>query len=57
MRFLLRISGLIDAVNDGIGKLVYWLVLVAVIVSSGNAVIRYSLHYSSNAWLDRKSVV
>lgn len=52
MRFLLRISGLIDAVNNGIGKLVYWLVLVAVIVSAGNAVIRYSLHYSSNAWLE-----
>ncbi len=52
MRFLLRISGLIDAVNNGIGKLTYWLVLVAVIVSSGNAVIRYSLHYSSNAWLE-----
>ncbi|AWJ87141.1 sugar transporter (plasmid) [Azospirillum sp. TSH58] len=52
MRFLLRISGLIDAVNDGVGKLVYWLVLVAVIVSAGNATIRYSLHYSSNAWLE-----
>lgn len=52
MRFLLRISGLIDAVNDGIGKLVYWLVLVAVLVSAGNAVIRYSINYSSNAWLE-----
>ena len=52
MRFLLRISGLIDAVNDGIGKLVYWLVLVAVVVSSVNAVVRYSINYSSNAWLE-----
>ena len=52
MGFLLRISRLIDAVNDGIGKLVYWLVLVAVVVSAGNAVIRYSLNYSSNAWLE-----
>ncbi len=49
---LLKISGLIDAVNDGIGKLVYWLVLVAVIVSSGNAAIRYSFNISSNAWLE-----
>ncbi len=52
MRVLLRLSGLIDAVNNAIGKLVYWLVLVAVLVSSANAVIRYSLHTSSNAWLE-----
>ncbi|CAO3421689.1 TRAP transporter small permease subunit [Azospirillum doebereinerae] len=52
MRVLLKISGLIDAMNNGIGKLVYWLVLVAVVVSAGNAVIRYSLHISSNAWLE-----
>ncbi|PWC39676.1 sugar transporter [Azospirillum sp. TSO35-2] len=52
MRVLLRLSGLIDAVNDGIGKLVYWLVLVAVVVSSANAVIRYALNTSSNAWLE-----
>lgn len=52
MRFLLRISGLIDAVNDGIGKLVYWLVLAAVMVSAVNAVVRYSVNYSSNAWLE-----
>lgn len=52
MRFLLRISGLIDAVNVGIGKLVYWLVLVAVVVSAGNATIRYTFNNSSNAWLE-----
>ncbi|AWK84812.1 TRAP transporter small permease subunit [Azospirillum thermophilum] len=52
MRVLLALSRLIDAVNDGIGKLTYWLVLLAVLVSSGNAVIRYSLNHSSNAWLE-----
>lgn len=52
MRALLSLSRLIDAVNDGIGRLVYWLVLVAVIVSSGNAVIRYTFNNSSNAWLE-----
>ncbi|CAO3352855.1 TRAP transporter small permease subunit [Azospirillum sp. A26] len=52
MRGLLRLSGLIDAMNEGIGKLAYWLVLVAVIVSSANAVIRYGLNTSSNAWLE-----
>lgn len=52
MRALLSLSRLIDAVNDGIGRLAYWLVLVAVIVSSGNAVIRYTFNNSSNAWLE-----
>ncbi|WP_244560802.1 TRAP transporter small permease subunit [Azospirillum oryzae] len=38
--------------NEGIGKLAYWLVLVAVAVSSVNAVVRYGLNTSSNAWLE-----
>ncbi|WP_247871146.1 MULTISPECIES: TRAP transporter small permease subunit [unclassified Azospirillum] len=38
--------------NQGIGKLAYWLVLVAVVVSSVNAVVRYGLNTSSNAWLE-----
>jgi TRAP-type mannitol/chloroaromatic compound transport system permease small subunit len=49
---LLRFCRLIDAINDRIGKLVYWLVLVAVFISAGNALMRYSLHISSNAWLE-----
>ncbi|WP_207458839.1 TRAP transporter small permease subunit [Azospirillum sp. SYSU D00513] len=52
MGLLLGFSRLVDAVNGAIGRLVYWLVLVAVIVSSGNAVMRYSLNISSNAWLE-----
>lgn len=52
MGLLLQLSRLIDAVNDAVGKLVYWLVLAAVVVSAGNAVVRYSLNYSSNAWLE-----
>lgn len=52
MKFLLRLSGLIDALNESVGKLTYWLVLVAVLVSAGNAVVRYSLNVSSNAWLE-----
>ncbi|WP_298368687.1 TRAP transporter small permease subunit [Azospirillum sp.] len=52
MRAMLKLSGLIDAMNDGVGKLVYWLVLVAVVVSSGNAVVRYTFNNSSNAWLE-----
>lgn len=52
MKILLAISRLIDAINDRVGRLVYWLVLLAVIVSSGNAVVRYTFNTSSNAWLE-----
>nr|WP_211114068.1 TRAP transporter small permease subunit [Azospirillum picis] len=48
----MSLSRAIDRLNDGIGKLVYWLVLAAVVVSSVNAVVRYSLNTSSNAWLE-----
>jgi len=49
---LLKMSRLIDAVTDFIGRQVYWLTLVAVLVSSGNAMIRYLFDNSSNAWLE-----
>jgi TRAP-type mannitol/chloroaromatic compound transport system permease small subunit len=52
VNFLLSISRLIDALNERIGKLVYWLVLVMVLVSSGNALSRYALSIASNAWLE-----
>jgi TRAP-type mannitol/chloroaromatic compound transport system permease small subunit len=50
--FLLRVSALIDALNDRIGRTVYWLILAMVLVSSGNAVVRYVFDKSSNAWLE-----
>jgi len=49
---LLRLSGLIDALNERVGKLFYWLILAAVLVSAGNAVVRYVFSTSSNAWLE-----
>jgi len=52
LNILLRLSRVIDAINNGVGHLTYWLVLVAVIISSGNATIRYLFHVSSNAWLE-----
>ena len=52
MSFLLSVSHLIDAVNERIGRLVYWLVLVMVLVSAGNAMSRYALSIASNAWLE-----
>jgi TRAP-type mannitol/chloroaromatic compound transport system permease small subunit len=52
MKGLLALSRAIDWLNEHVGKLTYWLILVAVLISSGNAVVRYSLNMSSNAWLE-----
>jgi TRAP-type mannitol/chloroaromatic compound transport system permease small subunit len=52
MKALLSLSRLIDSANEHIGRAVYWLVLVAVLVSAGNASIRYIFNASSNAWLE-----
>ncbi len=52
MRILMRLSALIDGLNERVGKTVYWLVLVAVLVSAGNAIIRKVFNMSSNAFLE-----
>lgn len=52
MTALLSLSRLIDALNNAVGKLVSWLILVAVVISAGNAVVRYAFNSSSNAWLE-----
>ncbi len=52
VRALLKLSELIDAVNTFVGRWVSWLILLAVIVSAGNASIRKAFDLSSNAWLE-----
>jgi len=52
MKALLALSRAIDALNERVGHLVYWLILAMVLVSSINAVLRYSLSIASNAWLE-----
>ncbi|THV21578.1 TRAP transporter small permease subunit [Peteryoungia ipomoeae] len=52
MGILLALSRLIDAVNAFIGRSVSWLLLAAVLISAGNAVMRKSFDMSSNAWLE-----
>lgn len=52
MRSLLALSTGIDRLNDWVGRIFYWAILLAVIISSGNAVVRYTFHMSSNAWLE-----
>jgi len=52
MNALLSIARLIDALTERIGRLAIWLVLVATLISAGNALARYALGESSNAWLE-----
>ena len=52
MDFLLRLARLIDSLNERVGKSVYWLVLLMVLISAGNAIIRKVFSMSSNAWLE-----
>jgi TRAP-type mannitol/chloroaromatic compound transport system permease small subunit len=52
MRVLLAFARLIDYVNERVGRAVAWLVLVAVLVSAANALMRYAFNMSSNAWLE-----
>lgn len=52
MRALLAISRVVDAVTGFAGYHVRWLILVAVIVSALNAIIRKTFDTSSNAWLE-----
>ncbi|MFZ2855391.1 MAG: TRAP transporter small permease subunit [Rhodocyclaceae bacterium] len=52
MKSLLKLSRLIDALTDVVGKSIIWLVLVVTLISSGNAIMRYTINYSSNAFLE-----
>lgn len=52
MQALLSFSRVIDAMNEKVGKTAAWLILIAVLVSTINALTRYGLSMSSNAWLE-----
>ncbi|MEZ5922871.1 MAG: TRAP transporter small permease subunit [Hyphomicrobiaceae bacterium] len=52
MQGLLAISRSIDRVSAFIGRHISWLILIAVLVSAGNAIIRKVFDTSSNAWLE-----
>ena len=52
MQGLLTFSRTIDAINERIGKAAAWLILAAVLVSTINALFRYTFSISSNAWLE-----
>jgi TRAP-type mannitol/chloroaromatic compound transport system permease small subunit len=52
LRTFLAISRAIDYFNIRLGRALAWLIVVAVTVSTGNAIIRKLLNQSSNAWLE-----
>jgi len=52
MSFLLKISRLIDASSDLIGKVVMWFILATTLISAGNAIVRKLFDSSSNALLE-----
>ncbi len=52
MSLLLKLSGLIDRISERIGAFIIWLVLAAVLISAGNAIVRKLFQWSSNALLE-----
>jgi len=49
---LLQMSRGIDAFTTWTGKRLAWLILVAVVVSASNAIVRKMFDTSSNSWLE-----
>lgn len=52
MQGLLAISRVIDTVNSRLGKWLSWLILIVVLISAANAIVRKVFDTSSNAWLE-----
>ena len=52
MTGLLALSRVIDAINSFLGRHVSWLILLAVLISATNAIVRKAFDMSSNAWLE-----
>ncbi|OQX04986.1 MAG: C4-dicarboxylate ABC transporter [Desulfobulbaceae bacterium A2] len=47
-----RIAQAIDWLNERVGRITIWLVLLSVLISSGNALSRYLFNYSTNGMLE-----
>jgi TRAP-type mannitol/chloroaromatic compound transport system permease small subunit len=57
LNVLLKLSRAIDTVNRLVGRSLSWLVLVTVLVSAINAIVRKMFGVSSNAWLELQWVL
>ena len=52
MRGPLAFADAVDRLTEWIGQWLKWLVLFSSLISAFNAMMRYTIHYSSNAWLE-----
>jgi TRAP-type mannitol/chloroaromatic compound transport system permease small subunit len=52
MSALLRLCGVIDAINRFFGRVIIWLVLAATLISATNAIVRKLFNIGSNAFLE-----
>lgn len=52
MNAFLGLSRLIDAMNERVGRSAMWLLLAAVLISTGNAIVRKAFNWSSNGLLE-----
>jgi len=57
LQSLLKMSRGIDAFTRWVGKRLAWLILVAVVVSALNAIVRKTFDTSSNSWLELQWVL
>lgn len=48
----MKISRIIDLLNGWVGKAAMLMILLATLISAGNALMRYTFNYSSNAYLE-----
>jgi TRAP-type mannitol/chloroaromatic compound transport system permease small subunit len=52
MSWLLGLSRRVDALNERVGRLLMWLVLLTTLIATGNALAKYLLGEGSNTWLE-----
>ncbi len=52
MSFLLNISRGIDRLNQSVGLITTWLILIVTVISAGNAIVRKAFNVSSNGLLE-----
>jgi TRAP-type mannitol/chloroaromatic compound transport system permease small subunit len=52
MKFLLKLSSLVDILSESIGRTIRWLILIAVLLSAGNAIVRKAFQMGSSAFTE-----
>ena len=57
MKTLLGFSRAVDRFNTKVGAVIDWFILIAVLVSAVNAIIRKVFYTSSNSWLELQWVL